>query len=435
MSKRWMMFALLAAVFVSVLALGGCFARETEPQEQVQLPQQAEEVVVEFWDAFCEDDHETMQQLMSQQMEDDRQLSLQVLANRHHIGHDSPLLQRFRELSGVVNTFDKKGEDHYSVVARVKGHPQLTAEQTTQLKGSAAERILQLAGDDEVVHFSQVFSQVLEELEVDSGHTDIQMQLERVDGEWLVGSVPDAGAIFSTFAEGFEKAICDPVSEALILADDVHHISGESSVMVDFSDHEVRTEVSLLPECLLPDAEIVLADGEHLEVQPLIDALAEHPFDWDSLREYLDMGPADFIHRGRFEYDSEERTLAVVLTRRYAVATIDSAVGYVRMDDRQAEFFQIIRGPVEHLMWSPDDEYLAYGWTQAGKGGVDVGVYHLATDEHLSFLKMADIEHLPGQITSMQWISDETLQFEVTDVDEEVTTWELNAEEGELSSR
>ncbi len=431
------MSAILALIAVGAALLwfgaGDLYFAQDPGEEGARLPEEAEAAVLGFWAAFSEGDVDAMAEHLIVDHREARQPVLDSIAAEHHITRDARLLSGFSRMTVSVRGFEER-DNGFLVTASI-GHPGVQRGDTAPFSRKLEDQVLAIAGADERVDLREVFSDAADDYGFDRVETRMQMLLERIDEAWLIVQMDDPAELFCSFAALFESAVCDGLAAALIELDEENRMRPDSPAYLSFRNEVIVADGGHLRhfECLLPRVGIELADGRIVPAGDIVRALEDHPFEWDQLLyELLGFEPMDFLYRGQFVYDSRETRVAFALQRPYAAVTIDSVTGCADLAADDVQVLQIVPGPVDELVWSPDGRYLAAAWTQAGKGNVDVCVYDIEGDERISLVDLLDNEEQYEPVMNMEWSEDSKVLLVDVGVRDQVTTWQLNVDEGQV---
>lgn len=209
----------------------------------------------------------------------------------------------------------------------------------------------------------------------------------------------------------------------MVELDDEGRLEPNTRVHLQFAKTRMTGTWKSTPSCVIENTTIVLPGGVSLQLEHITDSLSRHPFQWTDLEDDLGVGPEDFIHRGWFARDPQGKRVALALSRRYAVATVDTAFGLVTRDDGSVQVLSIVPGPIDHLAWAPDGRHLAMAWTRSAKGRTGVtGVHVYDIKEGHRLLTL--LELLLGPIADISWsLESHVLQVEVLEVDGETISW------------
>ncbi len=399
-----------------------------EDEQGIPVPEGATAVIEEFWAAFAAADYETAASLMAEEPEREADLSLYHLATRAHIPYDSHLIEKFQGLDISVLT-SQPGEGGLVVTVRIE-HPLASPSMIAAASEAFKDLITDASERGERADLHEIYRQILEDVDTMPGHTEVEALVREMSGEWRITRVESPGKIFSSFHQLHRDAVCDPMGDPVITLSADNRLHPQTPVDTTFAGRTLTIDARTIPDCRIRGATIMLADERTLPVVGIIDALSEAPLDWKSLDFYLQMGPEDFLHEGTFTPDPQENRVAFVLSRPYALATLDSAIGYAIPDSSVIEVLEVVPGSVEHLAWSPDTKYLAVAWWRYGKGGTDVHVFSMENHDRLSFSEMRNEEHHVHPITDLMWSQDSTHLLVDVQEDGKPITWRLDVQEG-----
>gem|GEM_PF-6876022 len=429
---------LLMGIFLSVLAACGAAPPEDEvdaPEhgKEEEIPPEVMEVAEAFWGAFAAGDRDAMSEHLSDDLEEELrlELGLRTLTSEHHIAHDSNVFAGFEDLEISVRAAERDGDRITASV--VIEHPRISVGDFDAFSAALAEEVFRTADRGEYVDFRAEFSGLLDDWEVSTGETTVQMTFAGDPKALTIAEMDAPRTLFSSFAALREVAVCDGLHEAHIVLQEKEKLDAETPVTLDFRGEEIAVQNAHLPECAHRVTTLDIAGEIDISTARLIDALAEHPFDWEGLRHYLQMGPEDFLQSGEFLFTSDNEKLALTMTRPYAVATKDTAVGVLDAESGEVAFLDVIPGTVDHLAWSPDDEYLAFAWTEWGPGFVEVDIY--LQDDSIRFTEVLR-EELTDPIERIRWSEDgRILDIDVRKDEDRVKTWSLDVRERDLEPK
>ncbi len=402
-----------------------------EDEQDIPVPEGATDVIEAFWAAFAAADYETAASLMAEEPEREADLSLYHLAARAHIPYDSDLIEKFQGLDVSVLT-SQPGEGGLVVTVRIE-HPMASPSTIVAASQAFKSRITDASESGERAEINEIYLQTLEDADTGAGHTEVEAVVREISGEWRITRIESPGKIFSSFRQLRRDAVCDPMGDPVITLSADNRLHPQTPVDTTFAGRTLTIDARTIPGCRIRGATIMLADERILPVVGIIDALSDKPLDWKSLDFYLQMGPEDFLHEGTFISDPEETRVAFVLSRPYALATLDSAIGYAIPGSSVIEILEVVPGSVEHLAWSPDTEHLAIAWWRYGKGGTDVYVFSMEHHDRLSFSEMRNEEHHVHPITDLMWSQDSTHLLVDVQEDEKPVTWRLDVQEGTVT--
>lgn len=422
---NWVLLLLAAACSLLV----ACNTSVPSASEPTELPAEAAHVVRSFWESFAGGDYEIMVDLLDEEPDRGRDLSIQHLASEAHIPHDSDLFSGFRELRASITSLESK-TNGFTVTVAVQ-HPRIGPGDTDVFRAELAEMITDTAATTDTIDLDGVYSHALAGARVEDGETHLEMSLRRVNDRWLIAETPEPGLVFASFRRLRRESLCSLLEGPVVELDEGGRLEPETRVDLGFAGTRITGKWDSTPSCAIKKTTIVLPGDISLGLADILDSLSRHPFGWKSLEDHLGMGPEDFTHRGWFVRDPQGQRVALALTRRYAVATVDTAFGYVTPADGSVGILSIVPGPVDHLAWAPDGRHLALAWTQSAKGGTDVDVYDVKEGRRrLSLTELLDVEHHLQPVTDISWSDDGlVLRVEVREDDGETTTWLLDTRE------
>ena len=407
---------------------------DQEDEQDMPVPGGATDVIEAFWAAFAAADYETVASLMVEEPEREADLSLYHLAARAHIPYDSYLIDKFRGLDVSVLT-SRPGEGGLVVTARIE-HPLASPSTIAAASQAFKGRITEASERGERADLNEIYRQILEDTDTGTGHTEVEAVVREMSGEWRITRIDSHGTIFSSFRQLHRDAVCDPMGDPVITLSADNRLHPKTPVDTTFAGRTLTIDARTIPDCRIRDATIMLADARTLPVVGIIDALSGAPLaplDWKRLDFHLHMGPEDFLHEGTFIPDPQGNRVAFVLSRPYALATLDSAIGYAIPGSSVIEVLEVVPGSVEHLAWSPDTEHLAVAWWRYGKGGTDVYVFTMDSHDRLSFSEMRNEEHHVHPITDLRWSQDSTHLLVDVREDEKPVSWRLDVREGVIA--
>ncbi len=433
-------FPALPIMILCVIMAGGCRPApapeepdEPELEEMRDIPSGVAEVIDGFWGGFAAADRDGMVEYMSEDLKDQMRsrMGLRALASEHHITHDSCVYAGFQDLNVTIEAAEESADRVFAVV--VIEHPQMPRDQFAAFTDAFEDEVLRAAHRDREVDFRAEFSALLDDWEVPRGKTRVSMVLARERNGFTIINTDAPNKLFSSFQSLHQTAVCDGVHDARVTLEQGEQLDVDTRVSVEFRGERIMVQNAHLPECALDTMVMDIAGQVDLSVERLLEALADFPFDWEGLQHYLQMGPKDFLHSGQFIFDSARNQLALAMSRPYAVATRDTAVGVVDVPTGEVNFLDVVPGTVDFLSWSPDDEYLACAWTEWGPGFVEVDVY---LEDDTMRLTEALGEELTDPIDGMRWSDDgDVLHIDVRDAADDIETWSLDVRDRDLRSK
>ena len=425
--------AVVGLLAIILMASGGCAVSEPQDDEQIsEPPSEAVNTVETFWAAFAEGNHESMEALLKSEDDWDIDLNLHSLSSKHNISHDSDLFGEFRNIQCSVYSFEKL-EDGILITTAVE-HPHVKEQQVSEIEDMMADEVFSQNQPEEKINLTEIFNKVCQQFSFESEESRLKMTLVEDNDQWLITEMDSPRKMFDSFDELFQRSVCEPAESTVVKLGQDNLLNENSPTQLTFRGKDVQTDWRLLPDCLVEEAQISFDNDQQLSAVEIVDSLAGHPFDWQSLAQWLDFGALDFLHRGRFVFH-DEMQVGLALSRPYAVATIDSVIGYMDLTSEETNFFEMIPGPVDDLKWSPDGEHIAVSWTQAGKGGADVSVYSISGEEAMSFTELKGIEHHINPIQQIRWVDEGNLQIDVRKDSSEEVSWLLDVSQQRLKDK
>ncbi len=346
-----------------------------------------------------------------------------------------------------------KFEDRVEVEALIS-FPHADDEKFEKLEEDIEEEILAEI-NEEPVDLHEVFFDVLEEAELSVESTMKTLTLEAhyiEDKEEVALRVVDIDlpeTLFASFHELYQQAVAHHVEDVVveISEDETADPSVEKTAEAKLFDEETTVTPAIDPYYLADQTTFTFIDEVDISLTTVWDQLTENV----DYNPHLGFGPEAYFNQIQFSDTSQEGKQPILFTRPYAVATMDSVIGYFDKETEEINLFtEISSGDVSDFYWSPDGKYISYYFSQAGSGFVFLHVYDIESDEVIevsefeAFKEIYGIEQerggFIGEFKDFSWSDDsETLYFDAIPRDEaefpedhEATSWVFDVQEQAL---
>lgn len=329
-------------------------------------------------------------------------------------------------------------------------YPHINEEQIESITAELEERILSEAeSQDRAIDLQNIFNETLQAKELDQERTNKTLTLtaegdnsakngtskddtdetnkDNTDINFKVVEMDRPDDLFQSFDKAFQRAIADGIQDVVIdLRPHGLFLGWEDTVKAKFQGEKIVMESDFLGKYLRDELKLILTEENEILLTEIWDQLSELA----GYNPHLQFGPENYLNQVIVGKTTKDNVVSISFTRPYAVATKDSVIGYIDLEQDEINLFDKVSGPgqqVSDFFWSQGGDYLAYYYTESGSGFNYLNVYDIASDE---LIKINEIETfkenhgngnqgLTGEFNKLRWLADEDiLSFKVTSFQE-----------------